>query len=180
MRRRSEISEAHEIKASLVACAVVATGSPAAGLEATPMITPTRADPVRMRPLESSTTVNMSSYASPGDRGAGYTLIRGGAGSPGATRNNSGSWRQPPMGRPKDVTCFGAKMDGGTGDTVAVQGNRRCRDVGASGQVTISGDRIPIGDVTLPSNIRLYGSGRTRRPSLQPSRLSISSLRQNH
>ena len=118
------------------------------------MITPTRADPVRMRPLASSTTVNMSGYASLGDRGAGYTLIRGGAGGPGATRNNSGSWKLPPIVGPKNVTFFG-RQDGwwDRRHRRGSDGNRRCRDVGAGGQVTISGDRIGISGVTLPSTL---------------------------
>ncbi|WP_267360775.1 MULTISPECIES: glycosyl hydrolase family 28-related protein [unclassified Methylobacterium] len=59
-----------------------------------------------------------------------------------------------------DVTCFGAKMDGKTDDSVAVQAAITAATMsGAGGQVTIPGGSIRIGGVVLPSNIRLSGAG---------------------
>lgn len=67
---------------------------------------------------------------------------------------------QPPVGKPMDVTCFGAKMDGKTDDTAAVQAAIKAAQAsGAGGQVVIPGGSIRLGGVTIPSNISLSGAG---------------------
>ncbi|APT30085.1 hypothetical protein MCBMB27_00794 [Methylobacterium phyllosphaerae] len=140
--------------------APLAAASPAAGLDAGPLTTPTQADLARMSPLTASSAVTLSGYALSGDRGAGCTMVRGAASGPGAIRDKSGSWWQAAPGRPMDVSCFGAKMDGKTDDTAAVQAAITAAAMsGAGGQVTIPGGSIRIGSVNLPSNIRLSGAG---------------------
>lgn len=132
---------------------------PAAALDSS-SITPTHADLTKVNPLTSGSAIVLSGFASPGDRGAGCMLVRGSSGGPNAVRDGSGVWWQAPAGRPMDVTCFGAKMDGKTDDTVAVQAAITAATMsGAGGQVTIPGGSIRIGGVVLPSNIRLSGAG---------------------
>ena len=65
-----------------------------------------------------------------------------------------------PVGKPVDVTCFGAKMDGKTDDTAAVQAAIKAAQAsGAGGQVVIPGGSIRLGGVTIPSNIGVLGAG---------------------
>ncbi|MFC6741802.1 glycosyl hydrolase family 28-related protein [Methylobacterium tardum] len=120
----------------------------------------TRTDLAKVDPLALGSAIILSGFVSPSDRGAGCMLVRGSSGGPNAVRDGAGGWWQAPMGHPMDVTCFGAKMDGKTDDSAAVQAAIAAATLsGAGGQVLIPGGRIRLGGVSLPNNIRLSGAG---------------------
>lgn len=143
----------------LAALALLLLASPAAALDASSTSPPRSAIPSMAVPYTVS-AMTLSGYAGSGDKGAGCVAVRGWQGGPNAIQDANGAWWQALIGKPMDVTCFGAKMDGQTDDTPALQAAITAAQLsGTGGQVTIPAGSIILGGVRIPSNIRLSGAG---------------------
>jgi hypothetical protein len=102
-------------------------------------------------------------YATANDRGAGCIYVRGTSASPGAIQDAGSNYWGLPIGKAYDVGCFGAKMDGITNDTVAVQAalNAPPTGAGTTRLVTFPGGTTILDSVVIPSNTTVRGSGKT-------------------
>jgi hypothetical protein len=122
---------------------------------------PTRAGIPATRFAASVSSIVASGYASVGDRGAGCVYVRGASTGPNAVQDAAGGWWNHAYGRPVDIGCFGAKVDGTTDDSGPVQAAVTAATAfGPGATVTIPNGLSRFCNINIPSNVTISGQGR--------------------
>lgn len=122
---------------------------------------PTRASIPGTRFAASVSSIVASGYASVGDRGAGCVYVRGASTGPNAIQDAAGGWWNHSYGKPVDIGCFGAKTDGTTDDSSAVQATvTAAAAFGPGATVSIPNGLTRFCNVNIPNNVTISGQGR--------------------